>query len=450
MDNMLLYFDKISMAASLEVRVPFMDHDVVSFCSQLPDSRRVWRLRRKELLKRASRGLVEDAIIDKPKRGFFHSALGAWLEVHRDGLVPDTLLDEPCAGARPVPARGRARSRGARARGRQEGKPAALLPPAPRALAADFVDRETPWLSMPAPRLTSSADHRRHPPGRRARAEDAALRARAQRRHRRRVAGGRQRLHRRHTRPLERELPDVRSTRAEHRLRGGQQPALPRARGRYVLLLNPDIEVVVGHPGRARHCDGRAPRGRRGERRFSSGRTGGVQRTIRRFPSPARQIGEALLAAAAARPRCASARRRRARSPYGMRSRPTGSSASSCSSGARRSRPPACMDERFFLFSEETDWCYRIRRAGWGIRHLPVMTVVHHTGRSARPDLFAQNCHSKVLYARKHFRGRAQRAVSRRDRAAARTAPRAGRAGRARAPGHAPACQRRAAGARWS
>jgi asparagine synthase (glutamine-hydrolysing) len=86
------------MAASLEVRVPFMDHDVVSFCSQLPDSRRMWRLRRKELLKRASRGLVEDAIIDKPKRGFFHSALGAWLDVHRDDLVPETLLDERALG----------------------------------------------------------------------------------------------------------------------------------------------------------------------------------------------------------------------------------------------------------------------------------------------------------------------------------------------------------------
>jgi asparagine synthetase B (glutamine-hydrolysing) len=40
-DNMLLYFDKISMAASLEVRVPFMDHDVVSFCAALPDRRLV-------------------------------------------------------------------------------------------------------------------------------------------------------------------------------------------------------------------------------------------------------------------------------------------------------------------------------------------------------------------------------------------------------------------------
>jgi asparagine synthase (glutamine-hydrolysing) len=94
-DNMLLYFDKMSMAASLEVRVPFLDHDVVSFCSRLPDSRRVWRMRRKELLKRASRGLVDDRIIDKPKKGFFHEGLGAWLTYHRDALVRETLLEGP-------------------------------------------------------------------------------------------------------------------------------------------------------------------------------------------------------------------------------------------------------------------------------------------------------------------------------------------------------------------
>lgn len=91
-DNMLLYFDKLSMATSLEVRVPFMDHDVVGFCTGLPDARRVWRLRRKELLKRASRGLIPDAIIDKPKRGFFHAALGAWLDANRP-LVEETLRD---------------------------------------------------------------------------------------------------------------------------------------------------------------------------------------------------------------------------------------------------------------------------------------------------------------------------------------------------------------------
>jgi|HubBroStandDraft_6_1064221.scaffolds.fasta_scaffold00641_2 asparagine synthase (glutamine-hydrolysing) len=92
-DNMLLYFDKASMAASLEVRVPFLDTDLVRFCAQLPDSRKVWRGRRKELLKRASAGLVDAEIIAKRKRGFFHAALGSWLRVHRDALLTDTLLD---------------------------------------------------------------------------------------------------------------------------------------------------------------------------------------------------------------------------------------------------------------------------------------------------------------------------------------------------------------------
>jgi asparagine synthase (glutamine-hydrolysing) len=92
-DNMLSYFDKTSMAASLEVRVPFLETELVSFCMQLPDSRKVWLGRRKELLKRASRGLVDAEIINKRKRGFFHAALGAWLRVHRDTLLSDTLLD---------------------------------------------------------------------------------------------------------------------------------------------------------------------------------------------------------------------------------------------------------------------------------------------------------------------------------------------------------------------
>jgi asparagine synthase (glutamine-hydrolysing) len=92
-DNMLLYFDKMSMATSLEVRVPFMDHDLVSFCFALPDSRKVRRGNRKELLKRVSRGLIDDEIIDKRKRGFFRSALGSWLRAQQGGLLEQTLLD---------------------------------------------------------------------------------------------------------------------------------------------------------------------------------------------------------------------------------------------------------------------------------------------------------------------------------------------------------------------
>jgi asparagine synthase (glutamine-hydrolysing) len=96
-DNMLLYFDKMSMAASLEVRVPFMDHDLVAFCTALPTSRRISLrngLRGKEILRRASRGLVSEETIAKKKRGFFRSAVSAWIRAHYRGLVRQTLLDQ--------------------------------------------------------------------------------------------------------------------------------------------------------------------------------------------------------------------------------------------------------------------------------------------------------------------------------------------------------------------
>jgi asparagine synthase (glutamine-hydrolysing) len=94
-DLMFLYFDKMSMAASLEVRVPFADHELVSFCMALPDDRRIRRLRGKEILRRVSKGLVDDAIITRPKRGFFRSASASWLG-HRQDSVREVLLSERC------------------------------------------------------------------------------------------------------------------------------------------------------------------------------------------------------------------------------------------------------------------------------------------------------------------------------------------------------------------
>jgi asparagine synthase (glutamine-hydrolysing) len=92
-DLMFLYFDKMSMATSLEIRVPFADHDVVSFCMGLPDDRRIARGRRKEILRRVSRGLLDDATIDKKKRAFFRAASSTWLRSN-EGVVEDVLLDD--------------------------------------------------------------------------------------------------------------------------------------------------------------------------------------------------------------------------------------------------------------------------------------------------------------------------------------------------------------------
>jgi asparagine synthase (glutamine-hydrolysing) len=93
-DQLFLYFDKMSMSASLEVRVPFVDHRLVSFSLAMPNSRRVWLLRRKEVLRRAARGLVDDSVLKKKKTGFLNAALGDWLRTHRDGFVRDVMLDQ--------------------------------------------------------------------------------------------------------------------------------------------------------------------------------------------------------------------------------------------------------------------------------------------------------------------------------------------------------------------
>jgi GT2 family glycosyltransferase len=62
------------------------------------------------------------------------------------------------------------------------------------------------------------------------------------------------------------------------------------------------------------------------------------------------------------------------------------------------------MDERFFMYSEETDFCKRIKSAGWGVRHLPGMTIVHYGAKAGdNPRIESVSAHSRVLYARKHF-----------------------------------------------
>jgi GT2 family glycosyltransferase len=63
------------------------------------------------------------------------------------------------------------------------------------------------------------------------------------------------------------------------------------------------------------------------------------------------------------------------------------------------------LDEGFFMYSEELDWCRRIKGAGWKIVYLPKAQVIHHLGKSsdqvvAQRHIYFQT--SKVRYFRKH------------------------------------------------
>jgi asparagine synthase (glutamine-hydrolysing) len=91
-DDMLQYFDRASMAHSLEVRVPFLDHHLVEWAARLPPRFKVRGLQTKVVLKQAARGILPDAIIDKPKIGFFRGATDGWLRTQLSGALSDYLL----------------------------------------------------------------------------------------------------------------------------------------------------------------------------------------------------------------------------------------------------------------------------------------------------------------------------------------------------------------------
>lgn len=75
---------------------------------------------------------------------------------------------------------------------------------------------------------------------------------------------------------------------------------------------------------------------------------------------------------------------------------------------ARRSavQQVGLMDEDYFMYSEEPDWCLRMQRAGWQIWYLPAARIMHYGGQSTRQVKVAMVealYRSKVRFFRKHY-----------------------------------------------
>lgn len=94
-DQVLTFVDRLSMAHSVEVRPPFLDHRLVEFAATLPGSLKIKAGRTKHILKEAVRGLIPGEVIDRPKEGFV-LPVDYWLlndlrEMVEDTLHPDRL-----------------------------------------------------------------------------------------------------------------------------------------------------------------------------------------------------------------------------------------------------------------------------------------------------------------------------------------------------------------------
>ena len=94
-EDILVKVDRASMAASLEVRSPFLDPSLVDFALSISPQQKMPGFRRKAPLRELMRGRLPDQLIDRPKRGF-GVPLAAWfrgplLPLVREFLAPDRL-----------------------------------------------------------------------------------------------------------------------------------------------------------------------------------------------------------------------------------------------------------------------------------------------------------------------------------------------------------------------
>jgi hypothetical protein len=210
---------------------------------------------------------------------------------------------------------------------------------------------------------------------------------------------------------VENEFPQARVLRNENRgfahanNRGFELVDAP-----FVLFINPDTEIREGtFSDLLRLMSARPQVGLVGCRQLDE--DGTVFPTIRRFPRPTRYLFEAL-GSERFPLRSGWMGERELRAPaYERESRCDWVSGSFMLARRQAVLDAGMMDERYFLFSEEIDLCAAVEAAGWEVRYVPDMTILHYFGKNGENRrLVAQEAYARRQYMFKHM-GALQRAL---------------------------------------
>jgi len=92
-DELLMYGDKLSMAHSLEVRVPYLDKEVVEYAERLPASFKVRNGGGKWLHREVCKAYLPSAIMKRKKRGFAMNVVDEWFRAAQSQKMEGMLLD---------------------------------------------------------------------------------------------------------------------------------------------------------------------------------------------------------------------------------------------------------------------------------------------------------------------------------------------------------------------
>ena len=168
---------------------------------------------------------------------------------------------------------------------------------------------------------------------------------------------------------------------------------LQRAVGKYVLLLNPDTRVKSGAIERLVSFMNASPKvGIAGVQLLNS--DGSKQNSIANFPSLATELlNKSLLRWLF--PKAFPGKKRDYPEPIEV-----DSVIGACVMVRREAiEQVGLLDEDYFLFLEETDWCYRMKQAGWKVNHVPDVKIDHFQGKSAA----AEKKKARIEYFRSRY-----------------------------------------------
>ena len=92
-DELLMYADKLSMAHSLELRVPYLDKDIVQFAERLPAQVKVRGRSQKWLHRQVCQSYLPNTFINRKKRGFAGNVVDDWFRGAMDGKMANMFMD---------------------------------------------------------------------------------------------------------------------------------------------------------------------------------------------------------------------------------------------------------------------------------------------------------------------------------------------------------------------
>jgi GT2 family glycosyltransferase len=198
---------------------------------------------------------------------------------------------------------------------------------------------------------------------------------------------------------VESEFPRARVVQcANHGFPHANNRALMTIDARYVLFLNPDTEVLEGTFGAlVARMDADPQVGLAGCRQLMP--DGELYPTMRRAPTALRILSEALGAERWPFRSSWTGQRELALDRYDQEFELDWTQGSFMLARREALDSAGWLDERLFLYMDEPDLCARIRRAGWTVRHLPQMTIVHHAGKMG----WNARGHAQYAYAYRHY-----------------------------------------------